>query len=291
VALVLPWVIGIGGGLLLAVAAGIVDFSDRLSGEELHQLMTGPATAALGLGTVALTWPILWALVRLIQHRPLATVLGVGGRLCGGDFVRGAAAVALALAPGAVWNLIFVDIERSPIPLSDYLIWLAPLLILLLAQCSAEELLFRGFLPQSLAARFRSPHVWIVYPMLLFVLLHYDAMQPLEENVRRAIGYVTFSALALLTVARTGGLGAAIGIHFASNIYAMLIVGNSDRFLQQALYVLPGGDDVAPVDFAVTVAFRSLYFAIAACTLFHPRSPLRLRAPAPAPSPTASDHT
>lgn len=100
VALVLPWVIGIGSGLLAAVAAGIVDFSGGLSGAEFDRLLTGPATAALGLGTVALTCTILWALVRLLQRRPLATVLGVGSRLCGGVSSRGAAAVALA--PGVV---------------------------------------------------------------------------------------------------------------------------------------------------------------------------------------------
>ncbi len=43
-----------------------------------------------------------------------------------------------------------------------------------LIQTGAEELVFRGYLQQQLAARFASPLIWMVLPALIFGAVHYD---------------------------------------------------------------------------------------------------------------------
>ncbi|WP_338153259.1 CPBP family intramembrane glutamic endopeptidase [Pseudophaeobacter leonis] len=46
-------------------------------------------------------------------------------------------------------------------------------LLAVLVQVSAEEVVFRGYLQQALAARFKSPVIWLVAPSALFGLAHY----------------------------------------------------------------------------------------------------------------------
>ena len=52
-------------------------------------------------------------------------------------------------------------------PLGEWLMGLAPALVLILWQVSAEEVAFRGYLLQQLRARVRSPLVWAVLPAFL----------------------------------------------------------------------------------------------------------------------------
>jgi hypothetical protein len=47
-------------------------------------------------------------------------------------------------------------------------------LVGVLVQTGAEEVLFRGYLQQQLAARFASPLAWMVLPSVIFALLHYQ---------------------------------------------------------------------------------------------------------------------
>ena len=42
-----------------------------------------------------------------------------------------------------------------------------------LVQTGSEEILFRGYIQQALAARFRHPAVWLLGPSALFALGHY----------------------------------------------------------------------------------------------------------------------
>jgi membrane protease YdiL (CAAX protease family) len=103
--------------------------------------------------------------------------------------------------------------------------WLPLALPGLLIQTGTEELVFRGYLQQQLAARWRQPWVWMAIPAALFGALHwapqdYGALAPLVVVWAVAFGLAT----ADLT-ARTGNLGAAVGLHFAANAQSLLMLG------------------------------------------------------------------
>ncbi|MFV2051500.1 CPBP family intramembrane glutamic endopeptidase [Aliiroseovarius sp. YM-037] len=120
--------------------------------------------------------------------------------------------------------------------------WLAllPLSLLgVLIQTGAEELFFRGYLQSQLAARFRSPLVWMLIPSALFAAGHYDPVMMGENALWITAWAFAFGMLAADLTARTGSLGAAIGFHFANNVYAMIIIGFPDNFGGLALYHLP----------------------------------------------------
>jgi hypothetical protein len=275
--------------LIVGAKLDLVDLSDGFGVADLMELQADPALFAIGLASAGLIWPLLWLFARRLQGRSLATVLGQSRRIAIGDFFRGAMVVILASAPGLALAVSLGMVERSLVPLDLFLLWLTPYLVALMLQTSGEELLFRGFLPQALAARYRSPFVWALLPTVVFMALHYNFSLGVYENFLLMIGYAVFSAVALLTVVRTGNLGAAMGIHFINNILAILVFSDPATFLFPSLFWTPTFLEPVPglLDLVAAIAFAALNLAFSAFLFLHPRSPLRLRTPAPEPAPPA----
>ena len=148
------------------------------------------------------------------------------------------------LAPG-LWALL--------LPLS---------LVLVLIQVSAEEIAFRGYLQQQLAARFRSPFVWMVLPSVLFAFGHYLPEEAGENAWIIALWSGVFGMLMADITARSGSLGPAIALHFYNNITAMLIVSMPDSLSGLALFHGPFGiGDVEQVRAWLPVDFVHMFVA------------------------------
>lgn len=127
-----------------------------------------------------------------------------------------------------------------------------------LLQTAAEEILFRGYIQQSLAARFSSPLVWMVLPSALFAFGHYMPGEAGENAVLIALWSGLFGILMADLTARAGTLGPAIAVHMFNNAAALLIVSLPGALSGLALFVTPFGmDDPEPmrawlmVDFAM----------------------------------------
>ncbi len=127
------------------------------------------------------------------------------------------------------------NVHRN-LSLSRYL----PLLVLavpaLLIQTGTEELFFRGFLQQQIAARFRAPLIWLGVPTLLFAAGHYTGAATDTASLLVICWTGIFGLAAADLTARTGNLGAAYGLHFANNVMAVLVVGTIGPLGQLALY-------------------------------------------------------
>ena len=126
--------------------------------------------------------------------------------------------------------------------------WVALLplsLVLVLIQVSAEEILFRGYLQQGLAARFKSPLVWLVLPSLLFGMGHYMPQEAGDNAWLIVAGATLYGMLMADLTARSGSLGPAIAVHFVNNVWALLIVSSPSSINGLALYLHPFAmDDV-----------------------------------------------
>lgn len=123
-------------------------------------------------------------------------------------------------------------------PLNDWL-WILPYAVpLVLIQTSAEELIFRGYLQQQLAARFKSRFAWMILPSALFAGLHWD---PAMGNNAWLVIAVTFgmALIAADLTEKTGSLGAAMGLHFANNLFALLFISVQDTINGLSLFVTP----------------------------------------------------
>jgi membrane protease YdiL (CAAX protease family) len=174
---------------------------------------------------------------RLVQRRPAASLFGRAPRVLR-DFVLAAACVAVVYAVLLTPWLFVWEAE----PNLDPWLWLRllPLSVaLVLLQTLAEELVFRGYLLQGLAARFRQPLVWFLLPALCFGLLHYDPRVN-GANTWAVIAVVTlFGLIAADLTRRTGSIGAAWGLHFGNNSVALLVLATQGAIPGLALYRTP----------------------------------------------------
>jgi len=129
-----------------------------------------------------------------------------------------------------------------PVPNLDPALWLRLLpvaLLLVLVQTSAEELFFRGYLAQQLAARFAARWLWMGLPAVLFASGH---LAPGTGASWLTVGAaLAFALIAADLTERTGNLGAAIALHFLNNTVAVLLVAVKGTITGLALYVTPFG--------------------------------------------------
>lgn len=200
-----------------------------------------PSGVMFQLATFAGIWPATWAALRLMHGQPFGTLFSPESRIRWGDFGAG-----LLLAGGfglltLVAGVLLVGApERTDLALTSWLIALGPLALFILFQATGEEIIFRGYILQQLAARYRSPLVWAFMPSFLFGLAHYGNGAALGVGWQ----YVTVTTLFGLTAAalvwRTGSLAAAMGLHTGMNIFSLSSVGLKGVVEGTQLYLYDG---------------------------------------------------
>ncbi|KUJ81073.1 CPBP family intramembrane glutamic endopeptidase [Ruegeria profundi] len=176
---------------------------------------------------------------RQMQKRSLIGILGPRD-LCLQQFWRVLRAlvilglVLMALPPYGMGEPLTQNLSFS-----KWLLLLPLSLFAVLIQTSAEEILFRGYLQQSLAARFRSPVIWIGVPSVLFAAGHYAPGVSGENALLVALWACIFGVLAADLTARAGTLGPAIAMHFLNNTVALVFISLPETLSGLALYLLP----------------------------------------------------
>ncbi|MCG7494637.1 CPBP family intramembrane glutamic endopeptidase [Thalassobius sp. Cn5-15] len=194
--------------------------------------------AALALSALFVT--------RNLHNRPVATLIGPPQQawrdLWRVTWAGLAAFAAIEVLPpyyslaGAEWNTPLLWLTTLPLAM-----------IALLIQTGAEEVVYRGYLQQQLAARFDHPAIWLMVPNLLFAAAHWDPTGDLGAAQAYVIWAFFFGLAASDLTARSGTLGAAIGFHLANNTFAFLFFGTSgapDSGL--ALLLFPASDTLLP---------------------------------------------
>lgn len=189
--------------------------------------------AGMAAGPIVAAW--------LLHGRSPATLFGRAPRVLR-DFVVATAVVGAFYAVTlGIWSMGFDAVPGLPPR-----IWLAllPLTLLgILLQTGAEELVFRGYLMQQLAARFRSPVIWMVLPAILFGLVHYAPAMSGPNAWILVLGAMLFGLLAADLTAATGSIGAAWGFHFANNTLALAVIATDGTITGLALYLTPYAAD------------------------------------------------
>ena len=200
--------------------------------------------------------------LRLVHKRGLSSLLGTRSVFIG-QSVR---VLSVLLTIGAVllvlppYNLGMELVDN--LPFSRWLVLLPFGLVAVFIQSASEEILFRGYIQQQLAARFSHPAIWMALPALLFAFGHYVPADAGDNALLLAIWSGLFGVLMADLTARAGSLGPAIILHTFNNVSALLFVSLPDNLNGLALYVTPVGmNDTEllrawlPVDFATTIVF------------------------------------
>lgn len=208
-------------------AVSPVAFAALLPGEALRDEFFDGVTA---FGTLAqfLSFGIALAgflfLLNLLHARGLASLIGPREQ-ARADLIRVTLAVSFWLVLIEIlppWiNPAEVELPRS------FVLWLALVpvtLLVLLVQVATEELFFRGYLQQQFAALSRSPWAWMVVPSVIFGGLHYWNGNGPAEGLLWAVWATGLGMACADLTARTGNIGAAVGLHLANNAFALLVV-------------------------------------------------------------------
>lgn len=188
------------------------------------------------LTMIATLIPALWLVLRFLHKRSLRTLLGPSGRINWKLWKAGAGIIIVLGLVDAVMTYLTADLVQQ-MPLIKWLTWVAPALVILFLQTAAEELVFRGYLQQQLAARFKSRWIWWFLPSFIFGLGHFNPAL-FGTNAVFVVAVTTLIGLILADVtARFGSLSPAMGLHFANNLFVMLLLNSPGQLSGVSLYL------------------------------------------------------
>jgi membrane protease YdiL (CAAX protease family) len=274
----LAWTMAFG---LVAIGGGLVnpDALGAAMGQGGASLTYLDAVIAMGvlLATFWGLWLGVWLVAKLLHKRDLSTVLAHDRRTRLDYFLVGMALAAgyLALSLGSIW-LSGPPPARSSLPIEHWLIGFAPLVVLIFFQTAGEELFFRGYLTQQLAARIPHPLVWGLLPSLAFGLAHTANGGGDAQFTVYYVAVATLLGLVMTALVwRTGGLAAAMGFHLMNNIGAMLLVGIAGVTPPIALFVMDFGTIMGSASTDVLVLGLLLAFVLSPFAPLPRGQPLR----------------
>jgi membrane protease YdiL (CAAX protease family) len=274
----LAWTMASG---LVAIGGGLVnpDALGAAMGQGGASLTHLDAVMAMGvlLATFWGLWLGVWLVAKLLHKRDLSTVLAHDRRIRLDYFLVGMALAAgyLALSLGSIW-LSGPPPARSSLPIEHWLIAFAPLVVLIFFQTAGEELFFRGYLTQQLAARIPHPLVWGLLPSLAFGLAHTANGGGDAQFTVYYVAVATLLGLVMTALVwRTGGLAAAMGFHLMNNIGAMLLVGIAGVTPPIALFVMDFGTIMGSASTDVLVLGLLLAFVLSPFAPLPRGQPLR----------------
>lgn len=98
----------------------------------------------------------------------------------------------------------------------------------ILIQSGSEELIFRGYLQQQMAAVSDRPLMWMVLPSALFGYLHFGNADGAADGVLWAFWAFCLGMSCADLTARTGTIGAAVGLHTMNNIFDFCLFGMNE---------------------------------------------------------------
>lgn len=242
-------------GLLMIEVAWVVSgtilvpWPPEESGTAFRTLATHFVFLALAAATILV--------VQRLHGRDALALIGRTDRLAG-DFLRVVRGLLIFLAvillvPGTDWE--GVGAARN---LGGWIALLPFACLAVLVQTAAEELLYRGYLQQSLGALHDHPAVWMVLPSLLFGLSHYNPALPWDATFAHMIWTTAFGLAAADLTARTGSLGAATGLHFGYNLPLVVLFAPAGELSGLSLFSLPAEATGEPVT-AARLGFDLFY--------------------------------
>ncbi|WP_162421466.1 CPBP family intramembrane glutamic endopeptidase [Rothia koreensis] len=229
-------------------------------------MFSSPFTFLIMFLSIALMAPCV-ILGRLIMGpRPLGLLFSVAGRLRWTWLATCLTIgfVLFVIVQGLTVLLSAATGEETPTPSFDPRTGVWILLIILIVvpiQCAAEEMVFRGFLMQTVGRWLKHPLWAVLLPAPFFVLSHgYGLWGLISVGILAVIAGVLCIA--------TGGLEASIGLHVGNNVTTVLLglFGLADPF---------GAVATGPSDAIVTLVVEGLYAVLVLWAARRRRIPAR----------------
>ncbi|WP_372610643.1 CPBP family intramembrane glutamic endopeptidase [Aquicoccus sp.] len=262
------------------IVESLYELAQRAFGAALERLAPGfaqtvfdgttPAGMLTSLASFLLLAVILQVVLRIVHGRALPSLVGPPARAFS-QFRATLLPLVLLLFVVEIappwWSTDALAHIRPPLA---WLVMLAPALAALLIQTGAEELFYRGYLQQQVAAWDARPWVWLTLPNLAFAFAHWNAHAPLGINAQYVVWAFAFGLAASDLTARAGSLGPALALHLANNAYAFLLYGElhgRDSGLALFLFDADGARSFQPASLVAELALVGLMWLAARVAL------------------------
>ncbi len=190
--------------------------------------------AAVGLITILL--PALWLVVHFLHRRSIFSLIAPNHRINWRFWQIAAIVVALIGILDMILTFSTTEVTQQ-LTIIRWIPLAIAAAVLVFFQTAAEELIFRGYLQQQLAARFQSRWIWLVLPSVVFGSLHWN---PGTFGGNAWLVIVVATLIGLIAgdmTARLGNLSAAMGLHFANNILVFIFLNVPGQSSGVALYL------------------------------------------------------
>ena len=174
--------------------------------------------------SIIIAIPVLWIVVVWVHRRPFSGIFGWNGfdwRMFRRSFAAASVGCSLAAAVGVMlfWSRLVINSDWV-----NFISYLLVAVVLVPLQVLAEELVFRGYILQSVSMITKRSWLRICIPALTFAFLHYDSIEVQTAPVF-AMGYFVMLSLYITWFAvRSGGIAAAVGFHLALNMFAAFVI-------------------------------------------------------------------
>ena len=126
--------------------------------------------------------------------------------------------------------------------------WIPMLLIAAVAffvQASTEEMVYRGYLAQFVAAFTRSPLLILGIPALIFALPHFGNIAG-TSGLLGVLPYILMGLMYGLLAWRSGSLWMSAGVHLGNNWFITMFVGNAAEKIPKVSLLTTHGSSSAP---------------------------------------------
>ncbi len=253
--------------VLFLYAVGIKFWGDIPSAQiAIEQLVDGrtPLATMTLLASFAGLWLGVWLVMKIQHWQRFWTVVSPERKIRWREFGIGILVIAAYSALNTAFSLMIglPPGRRSDLSILEWAVIAAPVCFLVFIQASGEELLFRGYITQQLAARFRSPLIWGFLPAVLFGLFHYSNGTFPEYSAYYTIATTLFALAATVSIWRTGSLSMAMGMHTANNIGSFLVTGTDDAMNSTQLWLWSTDDLMRAAPYDMTLLTLLVVFLL-----------------------------
>ena len=177
-------------------------------------------------------WIGVWIAMKFIHDVPMKELFGSFGKLDLQLLLKGFL-VMLVLGISIETILQFIPVvsgfiyyePNKVLILSDWVKWFLPVMLFIFVQSAAEELVFRGYLLQTIWSKSASYLHAVICPSLIFGLLHFDPQSYGANAWLYCFNTFVVGCLLCLVTLHTGNIALAFGLHWGGNTVSLLFFG------------------------------------------------------------------
>ena len=263
------YILGLFSSGLVCSSTSICSFSNGLGRTPLNLLFV--------LFTFVPIWFGVWVAMKFIHHVPMKVLLGSSNKLNLQLLFKGFLAM-LFLGIGIETLLQFIPVvsryvyyePNKVLFLSDWIKWLLPIILFIFIQSAAEELVFRGYLLQTIWSKNANYFYAIICPSLIFGLLHFDTQSYGINAWYYCFNTFVVGCLLCLVTLHTGNIALAFGLHWGGNTVSLVVFGINGNLDGMALWItyLSPKSEAMGVALIVSTIFIILIYSLWALFYF-----------------------